>query len=101
MPPVRCCASGAERVRKQGRGISRRHHMFDKCVKQEEVLRAQALRIPFRHVTREGLPMRMHEFVGMAIEYQPRRPLGDLADYPLHYRQAEHPKRAHVGWKEE
>ena len=60
-----------QRVRKQSRGISFQQHVFDKSVKDGEVLRCHALHIPFGHVAWEGLLMGMDEFVRMTIEHQP------------------------------
>ena len=43
----------------------------------------------------------MHEFVGVAIEYQPRGTSRDPADHPFHHRQTERPERRHVDGEQE
>ena len=77
------------------------NHVFNKSVKEGEIIRCHALHIPFGHIAREGLPMGMHKFVRVAIEHQPRSTSRDPAYHPLHHRQAEYPERSHVDGKQE
>jgi len=75
--------------------------MLDKYLKEGKVLWFHTLHIPFGHIARERLPMRMHELERMAIEHQPRRTPGDPTNHPLHYRKAEHAQRGHVDGEQE